>query len=432
MKTIKIIPGLVMAFILSFSAGADELIDDDLIVNGISDGTALAYDCSATTLPFILPFPTVDPGASNGFVPAGDPILVPVPLEPLASNCDFSSFPPAICAFTCIPAGSASCIGFDCADGEAFDSDEFKLKETNTRIRLHDTSIADVLGQSWNVEANEKWDFGPSYFAFQVKSLEIDAVALSDGTAPAYDCLDLGETPYAQFSPPSSGIIPLGEPRIRPTPIFPSCVAGFCLHTCEEIPDFTVKSVLKLGTGTGNPSFNDGVAIGYESSVEDGVVSVGRADLKRRIAHVAAGIGATDALTREGLQIDRIASLALQIADANAQLDAIDGLIFPLELLKALSQEPPVLPSGEVIDTAPNGDMTAPLELTNLQRLQVFRDTLARAISIVDADHEGDCAQLAVNIGRLNDTPAWFVEGTVVTEQLREDMDRVLAIYGCP
>jgi hypothetical protein len=443
MVTNKTILWLMMGVIvsLSFSASAEQVIDDDLIVTGTSDGTALAYDCSAATLPFDASL-KVDPSASTGFIPAGDPILVPVPINPIVTNCDLSSLP-FICAFTCETAGGAACIGADCINNESFDSDEVKLKENNLRIRFHDTSIADVLGQSWNVEANSSRNGARSYFDFQVKSLEIDAVALSDGTAPAYDCADLAVTKYPINNLPSTGTIPVGEPIIQPNPINVTCTLAssglVCLHTCDEVPDYTVKSVLRLGTASGNPSFTDGVAIGYESAAEDGVISVGRADLARRIAHIAAGISATDALTIEGLQDfsvigpqrERATLLTQQIADAHAQLDEIEEIIFPLELLEALSQEPPVLPSGEEIDTSPGGDMTGKSKKVNLKRLRTFLKTLEKAIHFADRNPNAACAQLEVNIGRLNGTPPWFATDSVVTNQLRQDMDRVLELYEC-
>ena len=65
---------LMIGFVAAFSAHADRIVEGDLILAGTSDGDAPAYDCSADTLPFIPgPVPTI------GTVPAGDPILIPVP-----------------------------------------------------------------------------------------------------------------------------------------------------------------------------------------------------------------------------------------------------------------------------------------------------------------------------------------------------------------
>jgi len=312
--------GIVVSF--SFFASADQLIDDDLIVNGASDGTAPAYDCSpGATLPFWLPDLSPDPSSATETIPAGDPIII---VKPNLSTCVTDPDPavPWICEYTCDMPFSAACVGQDCVNGESFDVDTLRLKENNLRIRFHDMTIGDVLGESWNVEANSSQNGGLDYFDFQVKSVEIDSVMISDGTAPAYDCSATGLLPYP-FE--SIGTIPSGEPVLQANPI--NCVVQnsqyMCEISCEEIPYYTVKSVFRLGA----ESYNDGVAIGYESTPEDGSISVGRADLLRRIANVAAGINATDALTLEGLAI-----LAQQIADANAELDAIEDRIEQLEL----------------------------------------------------------------------------------------------------
>jgi hypothetical protein len=244
---------------------------------------------------------------------------------------------------------------------------------------------------------------------------------------------------YPQGNPPSIGVIPFGEPIIQPTFIAGSCTPFDCLHTCEEVPYWTVKSLFRAGTASGNPPFSDGVAIGYESIPENGVVSIGRADLLRRIANVAKGVSATDALTVEdlqdfnvlGSQKERAMLLTQQIADAHAQLDEIEETIYPLELLKALRQDVPTLPGGEEIDTSPGGDMTGTSENANLQRLRVFSDTLEKVISFADTRPQAACAQLEVLHGRLNGEPPWFAEDTDVTNQLREDIDRLLELYEC-
>ena len=391
----NIIFGIITGLMLSFSVNAEQLILDDLIVSGVSDGTALAYNCSAgATLPF--PDFVLDSSSVTDTIPAGEPIIR---VKPVFATCD-TSVNPFICEYTCDTGGGHVCVGYDCVNGEQFDGNTLVLKENNLRIRFHDTSITDALGQSWNVEANASSNGGRSYFGFQLKSVTPDTLRVSDGTSPAYNCADLAVTKYPTNNLPSTGTIPEGEPVILAQPDLPSCTfisgAFQCLHICEEDTTlvYSQRSVLTLGTASGNPSLTDGVAIGYESAVEDGAVSVGRAALARRIAHVAAGISATDALTLEGLQgysllaqqKARAVLLAQQIADANTQLDEIETLIFPLTLLEALSEQPPVLPSGEIIDTSRNGDMKGPRESVNLQRLSVFRDTLERAIHFADTD----------------------------------------------
>ena len=355
MKTNTLILRLILGIVIScpFFANADQLRpgnNGNLIVSSASDGTAPAYDCNAPTLPFIIIDGRLQasPEAAIGTIPSGEPLTVP---EPSTISCQ-----PVVgvspetwdCEFTCEALdGTSVCIGLDCVDGEYFDRsdltrDTLKLKENNLRIRFHDTTIPDELGQSWNIAANSEQHGGLSYFSFQVKSLEPDFVMISDGTALAYDCS--APMPYPLDPSSAVGTIPAGEPIIEPLPITDTCVfdsqVWMCTYDCsQEKLGYAVKPVFTLGTATAlTPSFKDGVAIGYESAAEDGVISVGRDELMRRIAHVAKGIADTDVLTLEDLQFDpthieRVALLTQRIAQANAQLDAIESEIALLEAI---------------------------------------------------------------------------------------------------
>ena len=334
-RTLKL--WLMIGLITPFVASADQVIPDDLIVFGASDGTAPAYNCSAgLTLPFTLPDFSVDSSSAIGTIPAGDPLIVP---ELIFSTCDFSS-EPFICEYTCKTVGGL-CVGQDCSNIEPFADDEVILKENNLRIRLDNTSIdPTLLGRSWNLKANAKRNGGASYFDFQVKSLEADTVHLvtvKDGEQPSYDC-SLPANPFSTGSPfdiLKVGIIPVGEPLVAPqfvgSPGAPSnCTGTFpnqlCEVECVDVLDYEEKSLLTLGPAGAGTALGDGVAVGYESSVESGVVSVGRADLVRRIAHIAAGIELTDALSLANFDL-----LGQQLIDVNAQLDAIEAEIVILE-----------------------------------------------------------------------------------------------------
>ena len=412
---------------LSFSASADQVILDDLIVTGTSDGSVPAYDCSAATLPFVVDTSfMVDPNASTGFIPAGDPILVPVPI---IASCDLSS-EPFICEFACETTGSAACFGFDCVNGESFTDDEIKLKENNTRIRMVDQSLPEQLGNSWNIEANDSANGGNRYFDFQVKQVRNESpfvLPQQENVFPQTLCTTPGEIFPAQTYDPDTftfpdlltgGSIPVGGALLVPEPVlgvgicptnvcdaicvknplitepaivrarmkgavsqtqctsrgeifpaqtydpltftFPALLTGDTIavgeallvpepvlgagncpgNVCDAIcvqPDVgVVRSVLNFGTAdNGEAVFGEGVAVGFESALEKGAVSVGRADLMRRIAHVAAGISETNALTYQslqdysviGYQRERATLLAQQIADANAQLDEIEIII---------------------------------------------------------------------------------------------------------
>ncbi len=267
MTTKKKIIGLMMGIVVSFSfsAGADQMIPDDLIT-GASDGTS-------------------------------------------------------------------ACVGMDCVNGESFNYDTLRLKENNLRIRFHDTSIGDVLGESWNIEANSSQNGGLDHFDFQMKSMEEDSVVLSDGTAlDRYDCS--GPSPVHRYSPsdpcltdPTNPVndcqlIPAGEPIIDIQNVCDQSSPPVCELTCVERFEHTVKSVFTLGKTDTDPTLNNGIAIGYESALEDGIISVGRDDLLRRITQIAAGISDTDVLTLEGLAL-----LEQQLADANAELDEIENRI---------------------------------------------------------------------------------------------------------
>ena len=323
----------------------------------------------------------------------------------------------------------AACVGLDCVNGEPFVSDELKLKENNTRVRMVDKSLPDGLGNSWNIEANDSANGGNRYLDFQVKqsrnespfvlpqqenvfpqtlctspgeifpqqtydyltgtfpdlltgeSIPVgertlgvqpiedpvcdfsafptvvcpltDAICVDlpgapvtepavvgarmEGTVPQTQCTFVGETfpqqTYDVFTGTFPGLltggsIPVGEDVLRPQPDLSS---GFCGNVCDAIcvqPDVAVvRSVLNLGTAdNADAVFGEGVALGYESALVKGVVSVGRADLERRIAHVASGLGAMDALTVADLN-----GLSQQLASFNTELDDIERRIVVVE-----------------------------------------------------------------------------------------------------
>ncbi|NNM13628.1 MAG: GlyGly-CTERM sorting domain-containing protein [Gammaproteobacteria bacterium] len=231
------------------------------------------------------------------------------------------------------------CIGQDCVNGEDFSDSVLKLKENNLRIRFHDTSIGDKLGENWHIEANSSRNGGFSYLDLLVQSAARDTVRLvrsQDGPVPNYDCTTSLNGPIND--PPSNGTLTIGNPFIDVQPIISSCVnspSGFiCDHSCDMFIDYDQHSVLTFGTATATPaaSFPGGVAIGYDSALEDGVISVGTSSLARRIAHIADGINATDALIKGALddytivndQQARADLLKQQITDLNTQLDNIN------------------------------------------------------------------------------------------------------------
>ena len=62
----------------------------------------------------------------------------------------------------------SACIGQDCVSGESFDFDTIRLKENNLRIKFQDTSSsASFPTNDWTIVANDSFNGGSNYFAFE-------------------------------------------------------------------------------------------------------------------------------------------------------------------------------------------------------------------------------------------------------------------------
>jgi hypothetical protein len=342
---------LLISGVLSSSlAKADQTIDGQLLLSSVSDGTVPAYDCSVPTLPFNFPG-GVDASAAIGVIAAGEPLV-----NVSFTSCDFSTEQPFQCSFTCAPVSAAACIGIDCVNGENFDDTQLKLKENNVRIRLTNTQVAaqtgaeNVMGESWNIAANDSANGGPSNFDFQVKSVEADTL-LSDGGAKAYDCADLAVTKYQPGLTPVVGFVPLGQPYFIPTPIGGSCefTTGYkCLHTCEANTRLQHTTVSYLSLGTAD---NGSVAIGYnpyvKAQTEQGVVAIGYDQIKRQLRHVGDAVVASDVLNVEGLSFSRLEAIKAQLGQLNSALDALEVRIDEYE--DSLSVDVPLAVDGETL-----------------------------------------------------------------------------------
>lgn len=211
------------------------------------------------------------------------------------------------------------CTGSDCVDGEVFNDDLLRLQENNVRIRFHDTSAADVLGQSWNINANRSNDGGESLFDIGVKSVVADIAILSDGTAPLYVCPPDPSNPYLVV-----GAIPAGEPIVTVVldPLIPSYVCKV-----DDSLIFTEKPVLQLGIPGA-----DFITLGESSTVIDNAVSVGQPSLERKLVNVAAGISATDVLIKQTLnEFSLVADQSVQVTLINQQLDSIESQMDSIE-----------------------------------------------------------------------------------------------------
>lgn len=211
------------------------------------------------------------------------------------------------------------CSGNDCVNGMSFGTGTLWLRENNTRIRFLDNSAADGLGQSWILIANGNNNGGNDYFQFQLRSLTQDSILYSDGTYPLLDCSTADVSP---FTCDAIGLTPAGEPvLVQEAPGSTSTVTS---------PWYSVLRVAYFGTQA-----DAGVALGADSAVVDHAVSVGRADLQRKIMHVARALADTDMAT---------------VADLNAlssRLDTIDAELDEIERVLGILERSDIFKSGK-------------------------------------------------------------------------------------
>lgn len=186
------------------------------------------------------------------------------------------------------------CVGFDCIDGEDFSLGTLKLKENNTRIRWHDTSsvpgdqvrqalpnayIEGTVGESWRMDANQSLNEGSNAFYINQQSLET-YVVLSDGTAPDYDCSD---------------------PLVTPKPVVGTIPEGEFLESELTCAPLTAEQTLQIDGIVLGGAANSGVALGTGAALADEVVSLGSAELRRRLVHVASALADSDVLIKSQL-----------------------------------------------------------------------------------------------------------------------------------
>lgn len=278
----------------------------------------------------------------------------------------------------------SQCVGTDCFDGENFAGDTLLLKENNVRIRLHDTSAPDVLGQSWNLTANASANEGESYFNFELKSLEMDTIQFSDGTAPLYDCSVGVPSPFTGL-PPIIGVIPPGEPVTTPqNAIFDGTSL---IYECLTIPDFTRQPILSLGI-----TADSNVTLGFDSEPELGAVSLGSSTfgIVRNLKNVAAGIAETDLLIKQTLndystfgdQETQIASLQVQLATLDAMITDIEDKVFNNQAPTA-----PILTSPEIGAT----DLGTTVTFSWEDSTDANGDTLRYSVTVCEMQDFSSC-----------------------------------------
>lgn len=277
----------------------------------------------------------------------------------------------------------SQCVGIDCVNNEAFTGEALRLKENNLRIRLHDTSAPDGLGQSWNLSANNFTNGGKSYFLFEQKSLTQDGLRLSDGSAPLFDCTATTASPA--ILPPIVGVIPYGEPVLFPqNPTFDGIAIAW---QCLTVVDFTVKPVLILGAAAGD----NNATLGYDSRPESGVVSVGDAGLLRNLTHVAAGLAATDVLITGTLngytpfqdQRAQLTALQQSVADLSTQIAAIEDKVYNNSAPTA-----PVLVSPQINASG----LTTTVDLKWTPSTDADGDTIRYSVTVCENQDFSGCA----------------------------------------
>ncbi|MDH5393669.1 MAG: hypothetical protein OEY11_10825 [Gammaproteobacteria bacterium] len=205
------------------------------------------------------------------------------------------------------------CSGNDCVIDIVFDTETLLLKENNTRIRFLDNSAANALGQSWMTIANNNNDGGSDNFQFQVRSTEIDTILISDGSYPAQDCSTELYSGAGYYTCTTVGLIPAGEPVL---------VQGDAtiINDLVTVPWFSKRSVLYFGNAA-----DDSIALGAESEVVNGAMTVGKAGLERKIVHVAQALAATDLAT-----VADINALNDMLSAIDVQLDEIEQTVIIL------------------------------------------------------------------------------------------------------
>lgn len=329
---------------LSQIVTADVVKNEDLILSGVSDGTAPAYDCSAGVL---LPInlaptpenPTYFDISGLPTIPAGEELISVTPKGPVVND-PVTSEPSR--EYDCNTPTGAMCIGQDCVNGEEFQQDTLKLKENNLRIRLHNTAFGNTFGQSWNLEANSSRNGGAPYFSFQTKSLDKNYTRLVqalDGEVPEYDCSVPGTI---NQPPPPIGILNIGDDYIVPTLVDAAtdCDLGtpypyVCTWTCGPSIDYQVENALVLGVADSGALVNGAVSLGSGSEIEAATVTVGKAALLRRVVNLADAINDSDLINLNKLNDYSVvadealvlAELRQQVEDMHREIDNINAEI---------------------------------------------------------------------------------------------------------
>jgi len=162
-----------------------------------------------------------------------------------------------------------TCVSLDCVNGETFSGPSLKLKANNLRLRFIDTNASGNPGKTWSLMANDSANGGNSYFSFALQPID----------------------------------------------------------TTTTSPDDPVPThVLRLGVSGANST-----AIGMDSEVVAGAVSVGNAGTLRRLVHVAQALGDTDALIKRQMEKGGLGARVDMTAKLEARVSALETEVSQLE-----------------------------------------------------------------------------------------------------
>jgi len=106
----------------------------------------------------------------------------------------------------------SGCIGFDCADNEAFGGDTLRLKENNLRIRFRDTSPAGLPRENWEMRVNDSTNGGRSYFAVLDLARGVSGFRNAPGTAVGNDQGPVSAVAVADFDGDGRPDLAVGRP----------------------------------------------------------------------------------------------------------------------------------------------------------------------------------------------------------------------------
>lgn len=240
----------------------------------------------------------------------------------------FLLFPRVVLADELVPDNlivqKSACVGLDCFNGEV-PSATITIKQNNTRVGFTNTASS---GDSWQMTANETTNGGSNYIGVQTYDV---VPRVSDGSAFGYDSAG---TRYMNRPP----LWPAGDPPPAGV-VFGPIPAGEVVYSQPGVVErvYEHNGEFRLGSGS-----NGGVALGRNSNLVNGTVSIGGTGTERRLTHLSAGIHDTDAITLGQMQgyyplKNEVQVIASQEEKAAQLEDELDGAAAAAAALSALA-----------------------------------------------------------------------------------------------